>query len=87
MDAEILMWPRSIIGNGGQNNLENMDNKIALNLQLCQEYVFVIGSGRKGHTEAGHPQPWKIKANHWYIASKLEAGTLTEEIVLLQIYW
>ncbi len=43
MDTEILMWPYSDIFNGGQNNIGDMDHKITLNLQFCQEYVFVAG--------------------------------------------
>ncbi len=62
MDAEILLGARCVIGHGAhcvighgaQNNFGNMDHKIVLNLQFCQDYVFV--AGRKDNTEADHPQ-------------------------------
>ncbi len=43
---EILTWPHSDIDNGGQNNIGNMDHKITLNLQFCQEYMCVAGRKR-----------------------------------------
>ncbi len=46
MDIDILTWSHGDIGNGGQNNLGKMDHKIALNVQFCQEYVFVAGRKR-----------------------------------------
>ncbi len=46
MDTENLTWTHSDIGNGGQNNLGDMDHKITLNLQFCQEYVFVADRER-----------------------------------------
>ncbi len=39
MNTAIWTWPDGDIGNGGQNNLGDLDDKIALNLQFCQECV------------------------------------------------
>ncbi len=68
MDTKILRCLQGNIGNGGQNNLGEMDQKIALNLQFCEEYV--CGWQKKVIQKLTIHNIEKIKANHWYTASK-----------------